>query len=74
MTRRDALIRVIDTLNPANEPGRLTLISRMGNGNVRTALPPIVEAVEALSDILERMAGHADKKRDMLRRLRSWSL
>ena len=36
--------------------------------------PYIVEAVEALSDILERMAGHADKKRDMLRRLRSWSL
>ncbi|MFZ0530703.1 MAG: 3-deoxy-7-phosphoheptulonate synthase class II [Propionicimonas sp.] len=33
-------------LDPDHEPGRLTVISRMGAGRVRTALPPIVEAVE----------------------------
>ena len=32
---------------PHNTPGRLTLISRMGNGKVRDALPPIIEKVEA---------------------------
>ena len=31
----------------ANQPGRLTLISRMGNGKVRDVLPPIIEKVEA---------------------------
>ncbi|MFP6732494.1 MAG: 3-deoxy-7-phosphoheptulonate synthase class II, partial [Rhodospirillales bacterium] len=33
-TEADDLIRLIDILNPNNEPGRLTLISRMGAGNV----------------------------------------
>jgi pyruvate kinase len=36
--------------------------------------PFIEEAIAALSDILSRMGGHADKKRDMLRQLKSWSL
>ncbi|WP_101650722.1 pyruvate kinase [Brevibacterium ihuae] len=36
--------------------------------------PYIEEAIAALSDILARMSGHTSKKRDMLRRLRSWSL
>ena len=31
-------------------------------------------AVTVLGDILGRMHGHASKKRDMLRRLESWSL
>ncbi|GAB19356.1 3-deoxy-D-arabino-heptulosonate 7-phosphate synthase [Gordonia effusa NBRC 100432] len=33
-------------LDPHNQPGRLTLVARMGNGNVRDVLPPIVAAVE----------------------------
>ncbi|GAC78650.1 MULTISPECIES: class II 3-deoxy-7-phosphoheptulonate synthase [Gordonia] len=37
----------VKLLDPDNRPGRLTLVSRMGNGNVRDVLPPIVEAVEA---------------------------
>ncbi len=33
-------------LDPGNEPGRLTLIARMGAGKVRDVLPAIVDAVE----------------------------
>lgn len=32
-------------LNPENEPGRLTFISRMGAGNIRDILPSLVEGV-----------------------------
>ena len=42
----DDLIRLIDALNPANEPGRLTLICRMGSDKVREGLPPLIRAVE----------------------------
>ena len=41
------LLRLIETLNPANEPGRITLISRMGVENVGAALPPLLRAVQA---------------------------
>jgi 3-deoxy-7-phosphoheptulonate synthase len=43
---QDALA-LADRLNPDNEPGRLTFISRMGASRVRSALPPIVEKVTA---------------------------
>jgi 3-deoxy-7-phosphoheptulonate synthase len=36
---------LVQRLDPANEPGRLTLISRMSNGKVRDVLPAIVEKV-----------------------------
>ena len=42
----DSLLRVIDTLNPENEAGRLTLITRMGNEGVGEHLPPLIRAVE----------------------------
>ena len=42
----DDLIRLIDVLNPANEPGRLTLIARMGAGRVEERLPRLIRAVE----------------------------
>jgi 3-deoxy-7-phosphoheptulonate synthase len=42
----DTLMRIWDKLNPHNEPGRLTFISRMGAGNVETALPPIIRAAK----------------------------
>lgn len=42
----DSLLRLIDTLNPDNEPGRLTLISRMGAGKVFDHLPQLVQAVK----------------------------
>ena len=43
----DGLLRLIDVLNPANEPGRLTLIARMGADKVEALLPPLVRAVKA---------------------------
>jgi 3-deoxy-7-phosphoheptulonate synthase len=42
----DSLLRVIDTLNPENEAGRLTLITRMGNEAIEEYLPPLIRAVE----------------------------
>jgi 3-deoxy-7-phosphoheptulonate synthase len=41
----DELIRLIDILNPSNDPGRLTLVSRMGHDQVRDALPALVRRV-----------------------------
>jgi 3-deoxy-7-phosphoheptulonate synthase len=41
----DDLLRLIDLLNPANEPGRLTLITRMGADRIGSALPPLLRAV-----------------------------
>lgn len=40
-------VELCERLNPANVPGRLTLVSRMGNQQVRDVLPPIVEQVTA---------------------------
>ena len=45
-TDPDYLIKLIDCLNPENEPGRLTLISRMGADIVEQALPPLVRKVK----------------------------
>jgi 3-deoxy-7-phosphoheptulonate synthase len=45
-TERDDLLRLIDTLNPENEAGRLTVICRMGDDQVMEKLPPLVRAVE----------------------------
>ena len=42
----DDLLRLIDRLNPANEPGRLTLIARMGAEKIGAKLPALVRAVE----------------------------
>ena len=42
----DDLLRILDVLNPANEPGRITLISRMGADKVTAKLPPLVRAVQ----------------------------
>jgi len=42
----DELLRLIDILNPGNEPGRLTLICRTGAGGVAEHLPGWIRAVE----------------------------
>lgn len=42
----DELIRLIDVLNPDNEPGRLTLIARMGSDQVGAKLPSLVRKVK----------------------------
>ena len=41
----DELIRLIDILNPKNEPGRLTLMARMGSDAVLNQLPALVSRV-----------------------------
>ncbi|GIH68431.1 phospho-2-dehydro-3-deoxyheptonate aldolase [Sphaerimonospora thailandensis] len=46
-TTPEEAIALIEKLNPDNEPGRLTFISRMGAGRVREALPTLVEKVRA---------------------------
>jgi 3-deoxy-7-phosphoheptulonate synthase len=46
-TAPEQAIELCEKLNPDNLPGKLTLISRMGNQKVRDALPPIVEKVSA---------------------------
>jgi 3-deoxy-7-phosphoheptulonate synthase len=46
-TTPETAIELCERLNPHNVPGRLTLISRMGNHKVRDTLPPIVEKVTA---------------------------
>jgi 3-deoxy-7-phosphoheptulonate synthase len=42
----DELLRLIDILNPENEPGRLTLICRTGADKVAQHLPGWIRAVE----------------------------
>jgi 3-deoxy-7-phosphoheptulonate synthase len=42
----DELLRLIDILNPDNEPGRLTLICRVGADKVADLLPAFVRAVK----------------------------
>ena len=40
----DQLLRLVDALNPDDEPGRLTLVHRMGATGIAKALPPLLEA------------------------------
>ncbi len=42
----DDLLRLIDRLNPADEPGRLTVITRFGADQVEARLPRLVRAVQ----------------------------
>ncbi|MDR3450396.1 MAG: 3-deoxy-7-phosphoheptulonate synthase class II [Alphaproteobacteria bacterium] len=42
----DDLMRLIDILNPANEPGRLTLIARMGDDKIAKSLPPLLRVTK----------------------------
>ena len=42
----DGLLRLAEILNPQNEPGRLTIIARMGDDNVRETLPPLLRVLK----------------------------
>ncbi|PTB89081.1 3-deoxy-7-phosphoheptulonate synthase class II [Pseudidiomarina aestuarii] len=46
-TEPDDVIRLLDILNPLNEPGRMTLITRMGANNLANNLPKILRRVKA---------------------------
>src|SRR3546814_7528413 len=43
---QDALLLMIDILNPANEPGRLTLITRDGHDKIEAHLPTLVRSMK----------------------------
>ncbi len=40
-------VEYVERLDPHNKPGRLTLVTRMGNNKIRDVLPPIIEKVQA---------------------------
>ncbi len=42
----DVLLRLLDTLNPARVPGRMTLITRYGHDKIEAGLPKLVRAVK----------------------------
>ena len=42
----DDLLALTDVLNPTNEPGRLTVIVRMGHDKIEQGLPPLVRAIQ----------------------------
>ncbi|MBU6248553.1 MAG: 3-deoxy-7-phosphoheptulonate synthase class II [Xanthomonadaceae bacterium] len=42
----DQLLPLMDVLNPDDEPGRLTLVHRMGHAAIAERLPPLLEAVK----------------------------
>ena len=42
----DQLLRLIDALNPNDEPGRLSLIHRMSAASIGENLPPLLEAIK----------------------------
>ena len=43
----DELLRLIDVLNPKNEPGRLTLYGRFGSDKIAGRLPKLLDATKA---------------------------
>ncbi len=42
----ETLLRLLDTLNPAREAGRMTLITRYGHDKIEAGLPALVRAVK----------------------------
>jgi len=42
----DEIRRLVDLLNPENEPGRLTLITRLGKDKIAEKLPPLLQAMK----------------------------
>ena len=42
----DALLRLLDVLNPENEAGRITLITRYGHDKIEQHLPTLIRAVK----------------------------
>ena len=70
--------QVLESLAKTGLPSRAEITDAAMAQRAEAAMlnkgPYIDRAVTVLGDILGRMHGHASKKRDMLRRLESWSL
>lgn len=45
-TKPEELVALVQVLNPHNQPGRITLIHRLGADAIGVALPPLVAAVQ----------------------------
>ncbi len=64
----EMLQKLIEYLNPDNEPGRLTLITRFGAAQIDEHLPRMIEAVEATgTDVLwvcDPMHGNTESTRE----------
>ncbi|WP_319549117.1 class II 3-deoxy-7-phosphoheptulonate synthase [Desulfogranum marinum] len=43
----DEILRILDRLNPENEPGRMTLITRFGARQIEKHLPPLLRAIKS---------------------------
>lgn len=48
----DGLLQLLDTLNPDNNPGRITLICRFGADKVEEHLPGLIRAVEKAGHVV----------------------
>jgi 3-deoxy-7-phosphoheptulonate synthase len=48
----DDMLKLLDILNPENEPGRMTLISRMGHEKVAGHLPALIRAIKKSGHIV----------------------
>lgn len=61
----EQLQRLIEVLNPDDEPGRLTLIHRMGAGGIGQHLPRLIDAVKATGRkvlwVCDPMHGNTEK-------------
>lgn len=61
----DDLVKLTEILNPQNEPGRLTLITRMGADKVADLLPPLVRKVKEAGRVViwasDPMHGNTEK-------------
>jgi len=44
----DEMERLLDTLDPHGEPGKITLITRMGSDKVAEHLPPLIDSVQKM--------------------------
>jgi 3-deoxy-7-phosphoheptulonate synthase len=51
-TTPESAVELVERLDPHGVPGRLTLISRMGNQRVRDTLPPIIEKVQSTGHLV----------------------
>lgn len=61
----ESVVHTIRVLNPSNEPGKITVITRLGAGQVRTALAPLVQQITraglAVLWVVDPMHGNTHK-------------
>jgi len=66
--RPEDLLALLETLDPQNEPGRLTLIHRFGSKNIEQCLPPLVKAVQRAGHtvlwVCDPMHGNTETTKD----------